>query len=157
VGGLGDLGWIEGQNLQLLMRYGDGTYERLTTLAAELVDSRPDLIFSSTGTGVQVLQKATTTIPIVFGGVGLAAGGGVIQSFARPGGNATGTTSLVTGLTQKHVELLKECVPTMSRVAALRHPSVAGPQWDDVQSAAARLGLSFRGLDARDAAEIEQV
>jgi putative ABC transport system substrate-binding protein len=155
LGGLRDLGWVENENLSIDIRYGDSTYERLEALAAELVALKLDLIFSSTATGVQTLKKATNTIPIVFGGIGDPVSGGIIESFAHPGGNATGTTSLVEGLTAKHVELLKDCVPTMSRVAALRHPAVTGPQWRDVQGAAARLGLSFRALEAPDVAGIE--
>jgi putative tryptophan/tyrosine transport system substrate-binding protein len=155
VGGLHDLGWVEGQNLAIEIRYGDSTYERLEALAAELVDLKPDLIFTGIGTAVAILTKATSTIPIVFGGIGVAPGAGSVQSLARPGNNATGTISLAEGLNQKRLELLKECVPTLSSVAALRHPSVGGQPWQDVQDAAAQLGLTFQAWDAPDVPGIE--
>jgi putative ABC transport system substrate-binding protein len=156
VGGLRDLGWVDGENVSFQYQFGDGTYERLDALAAELVELKVDMIVSFQGTGALAATKATSTIPIVFGGIGDPIGTGVIKSFAHPGGNASGTSSLVEGVTQKHFELLKDCVPTISRVAALRNPTVGAPQWLDAQRAAARLDLEFHPLEARDAAEIEE-
>ena len=155
IGGLHDLGWIKGQNLTIEIRYGDSTYERLAGLAAELVALKLDLIYTELASAVALLTKATSTIPIVFGGIGDSTGGGSVQSLAHPGKNATGTVSLVEGLAQKQLELLKECVPTLSSVAALRHPSVAGQQWRDIQDAAAQFGLVFHEWSAPDVPGIE--
>src|SRR5262249_50315363 len=125
--GLRELGWVDGQNLSVEYRYAYAAYERLDPAAAELAALNVNVIVSTTATGAVAAKKATSTIPIVFGGIGDPLGNGLVESFAHPGANATGTSSLVEGLTRKHFELLKECVPTLARVAALRNPTVGEP------------------------------
>jgi putative ABC transport system substrate-binding protein len=154
VQGLRDLGWVEGENLVIEYRFAEGSYERQRALAAELVELKVDVLYSQTATGALAAKQVTGTIPIVFGGIGDPVGSGVVESFARPGGNATGTSSLVEGLAPKLLELLKEMVPTISRVAVLWH-SVAAAHWAAIEAAAPRLGVVPRSLEVRDSGELD--
>ena len=119
--GLRDLGYIEGQNLIIEYRYAEGKVDRLPDLAAELVRLKVDAIFAQSTASVQAAKKATTTVPIVSVS-GDPVGLGLVASLARPGGNVTGLANFTSELAGKRLELLKEVVPRVSRVAVLWNP-----------------------------------
>jgi ABC-type uncharacterized transport system substrate-binding protein len=121
--GLRDLGYAEGQNIIIVYRYGEGIEDRLRELAAELVRLKVELIVAVSAQAARAAQRVSTTIPIVMTASGDAVGSALIESLARPGGNITGLTVLDPELSGKRLELLKESVPTVSRVAVLGTPS----------------------------------
>ncbi len=121
--GFRDLGYIEGQNLLVDYRWADGRIDRLPALAAELIGLQPDLIVTS-GAGTRALKDATTAIPIVMAAGGDAVAAGLVASLAQPGGNITGSTFFGPELSAKRVELLKEAVPHLAKVAVLINPRV---------------------------------
>lgn len=147
--GLRDLGYIEGQNMIIEYRHAGGGFERLPELAAELVGQKPDVLVGVTTNAAQAAKKATTTIPIVFMGVTDPVTAGLVESLARPGGNATGITNMAAILTGKRLELLKETLPTVSRVAVLWDPQSPGsvPQWQESQLPARELGLQLYSME----------
>jgi len=120
--GLRDLGWQPGTNVLIEYRYGEGKPERLPELAAELVRLPVDVIVASAVNGVRAVQQATSTIPIVMSTLPDPVGAGLVKSLAHPGGNTTGITLDAEELAGKQLELLKEAVPLLSRVAILRNP-----------------------------------
>jgi putative tryptophan/tyrosine transport system substrate-binding protein len=121
--GLRDRGWIDGRNLIIESRYAPPTQNHLLpALAAELVAFGPDLLIAIGPQIAVALKSATATIPIVFVPVADPVGLGLVQSLVRPGGNMTGLATLVPGLTSKHIEMLREIVPTSSRIAVLANP-----------------------------------
>ena len=122
--GLRDLGWTPGTNILIEYRYAEGKPERLSELAAELVRLPVDVIVASAPTGVRAAQQATGTIPIVMSTLSDPVGEGFVASFARPVGNTTGLTLDSDELTGKQLELLKEVVPKLSRVAVLGNPTL---------------------------------
>jgi putative ABC transport system substrate-binding protein len=146
--GLRDLGYIEGQNILIEYHHEDGGFERLPELAAELVGHKPDVLVTVTTNAAQAAKKTTTTIPIVFMGVTDPVTAGLVESLARPGGNATGITNMAAILTGKRLELLKETLPTVSRVAVLWDPQAPGsvPQWQESQLPARELGLQLYSM-----------
>lgn len=155
--GLREKGWIEGQNLRSEVRWAEGKLERFADLAAELVRLKVDLLLTPNTPGTRAAQDATRTIPIVAL-VGDPVGAGFVASLARPGGNITGLTPLAAS-TAKGLELLKELVPTASRVAVLMNPADQSnvAQWSEMQVAAKALGMTLHSLEARSATEVEQV
>ncbi len=116
--GLRDLGYMEGQNIALEFRYADGKPERLPVLAAELVRLKPNVVWTH-GPDIPQIKQATTTIPIVFGAGADVVERGIVASLARPGGNVTGIELRNSELLRKRLELLKNAVPTATRVAVL--------------------------------------
>jgi putative ABC transport system substrate-binding protein len=121
--GLRDHGWIEGKNLIIDYRYFEGHAERIPALAAELVALKPDLLIGSNPQATVALKSATATIPIVFVAVADPVGLGLVQSLSRPGGNVTGLTDFVPGhFSSKGIEILRELVPTASKIAILVNP-----------------------------------
>ena len=121
---LHDLGYVEGKNVRLVYRWADNSRERLGTLAVELATLKVDVIFSGPGTPTAIAaKKATSTIPIVFVGVGDAVGTGIVESLARPGGNATGLVNQSQDIAGKQLEMLKTAIPRLSRVGVLWRPS----------------------------------
>ena len=120
--GLRELGYIEGQNMRIDYRHESGGFERLPALVAELVGHQPDVLVTVTTNAAQAAQQATTTVPIVFMGVTDPVTAGLVESLARPGGNTTGITNMAAILTSKRLELFKEMVPTLARVAVLWDP-----------------------------------
>lgn len=121
---LGDFGYIDGKNIRLVYRWAEGNKERLNEFAAELVRLKVDIIFSAPGTPTAIAaQKATSTIPIVFAGVGDAVGTGLVASLAHPGRNATGLVNESQDIAGKQLEFLKEGIPGLSRVGVLWRPS----------------------------------
>ena len=121
--GMRELGYDNGRNIAYETRWAEGKLERLPVLAAELVAFKPDVMLVANTPSVMAAKKATTTIPIVMVGVGDPVGTGLVDSLARPGGNVTGITNIIGEITGKRLELLKEVVPRLSRVAVLGQPS----------------------------------
>jgi putative ABC transport system substrate-binding protein len=151
--GLRERGYVEGQNVVIEYRYGDGKLDRLPKLAAELVGLNVDLIVTSGSSPTRAAQQATRTIPIVMTTVGDPIAGGFIASLAKPGGNITGLTQLSAELGGKRLELLKETFPKVSRVAVLVDSAssarvVIGPG-PGTQMAAEALGVKLLSLDLR--------
>ena len=155
---LRDLGYAEGRNLVFEYRWAEGRYERLPALARELARLNVDLMFTPDGVPPALAAKAATkTIPIVFF-AGDAVESGLVSSLARPGGNLTGISGLTAGLDAKRLEILKEAVPTATRVAILWNPeNLTGvPQRNRIALAAQALKVEPRMLEARSPAEIDQ-
>jgi putative ABC transport system substrate-binding protein len=160
---LQELGYIEGQNIATEYRYAEGKRERLTELAAELVRLKVDVIVVAGGYGsIQAAKNATKTIPIIMTGGGSdPVDAGLVESLARPGSNVTGITNLGLKLGGKRLELLKEAVPKVTRVAVLYDPA-AGPGpvrevKEDLPVAARGLGLTVRSWEVRAADDFERV
>jgi len=159
---LRELGYIEGQNIAIEYRFAEGKRDRVPELAAELVRLKIDIIVAAGGAVViPVAKNATKTIPIVMIGVGLdPVEAGYVESLARPGGNITGLTILETDLGGKRLELLKEAVPKVTRVAVLYHPVTPGGvrELKEVLPVAARaLGLTLQPWEVRSADDIDRV
>ena len=158
--GLRDLGYVEGRNVVIEYRDAEGKIERAPTLAAELVALKVDVIFVGGGTRVTLAaMQATKTIPIVFTGVGDPVESGLVTSIARPGGNVTGLSSLGSELVGKRLELLKQALPWIDRVAALRLPDALGERTDKdmltgADMAARTLGVRLQFVEARDPDEL---
>jgi putative ABC transport system substrate-binding protein len=154
--GLYELGYVEGQTLVLEERLAEGKLERLPDLAAELVRLQVDIIVAGGGPAARAAGQATGRIPIVLAG-GDAVGAGLIANIARPDGNITGLTTNAAEWSGKWLELLKEAVPAVSRVAVLSHPesSIAGVVLQEMQVAAPALGVQLQSLSVRDANELE--
>ncbi len=156
--GLRELGWVEGQNIVIDYRYAEGRIDRLPDLAAELVRLKVDLIVSWGTQGVTAAKNATETIPIVMIAVRDPVSTGLIASLARPGGNVTGVSGYA-GLENvaKQLELLKETVPKIRRVAILSNPTNAYHQLAirEVNLAARSLGVQLQLLEARGPDEFD--
>jgi putative ABC transport system substrate-binding protein len=146
--GLRELGYVEGRNVAIEYRWADGRYERLPGLAAELVNLRVDVLVTHGTQGTRATQQATTTIPIVMATAGDAVGTGLIASLARPGGNITGSTAIAPEINAKRLELLKEAIPRIRRVAVLLNP---GTQVSDVVFAQMELVARALGIEVRPA------
>jgi putative ABC transport system substrate-binding protein len=147
--GLRELGYVEGKNIAIEYRWVEGDIKRLPGLAAELVGLKVDLIFVWGTPAVAAAKQATSTIPIVFAGVGDPVGSGFVASLARPGGNITGFSNLSAGLAGKELEILSEVVPGIKRVAVLRNPGnpVSALQLKEVETAARSLGVQLQRVE----------
>ena len=145
------LGYVEGQNLAIEYRSADGKAQRFPELAAELVRLRVDLIVTRGSPAAIAAKKATGTIPIVMAAHGDPIGTGLVPNLARPGGNVTGLSSVITELAGKRLELLREAGPTFSRVALLWNPTNPGAtnDWRQVDAAARALGVMPVSLEVR--------
>jgi putative ABC transport system substrate-binding protein len=158
---LRERGYIEGQNIATEYRYAEGKLDRLPELAAELVRLRVDIILVAGGTNtVRAAMNSTKTIPIVMVGAGVdPIVAGVVESLARPGGNVTGITNLTGELGGKRLELLKEAVPKVTRVAMLWDPTSPNNvlELKEVQTAARPLGLTVRSWEVRVADDFDKV
>ena len=159
VQGLQQLGWTEGRNVRIEIRWGAGDSGRLRQYAAELVALAPDVILAVTVSSMVPLQKATSTVPIVFTQVTDAVGAGFVESLSRPGGNATGFSLSEYGFSTKWLELLKQIAPRVTRAGVLRDPS--NPSGIGLlaamQGAAPALDVEVNPLGVRDVGEIERV
>src|SRR5216684_282907 len=155
--GLRELGYVEGQNIAIESRWAEGKYDRYSALAADLVRLKVDVIVAVGGRATQDAQQATRTIPIVMSVVIDPVGSGLVASLARPGGNITGLTIMASDLVGKQLELLKEVVPKVSRVALLSNPANPGsaPQLRQAEAAARALGVGLQLLEARGPQEID--
>jgi len=148
--GLRSLGYIEGQNLIIEYRSADGRAERFPDLAGELVRLKVDLIVTRGTPAARAAKSATETIPVVMATMGDPRA--IVASFAHPGGNITGVTTFSTELTAKRMELLKELVPSLSRVALVHNMDnpAAPPEWEEVKTAARSLALRAGLFDVRN-------
>src|SRR5262245_38931195 len=156
---LEQLGWIDGRNARIDIRWATTNADALRKQAAELAALAPDVIVSMTGTTTTgPLLEATRTLPIVFVLLIDPVGAGFVANLARPGGNATGFLMFEYGLSGKWLELLKQIAPGLKRVAVLRDPTIASGigQFGAIQSAAPSLGFETVPINLRDAAEIER-
>jgi putative ABC transport system substrate-binding protein len=152
--GLRDLGYVEGRNLFIEYRSADGRAERFPDLASELVRLKVDLIVTRGTPAARAAKDATGTIPVIMATMGDPRA--IVASFARPGGNITGVTTFSTELTAKRIEILKELVPSLSRVALLHNmgnPAVP-PEWEETKTAARSLGLQAELLDVRSQGDL---
>jgi ABC-type uncharacterized transport system substrate-binding protein len=155
--GLRDLGYVEGRNIVIESRWAEGQYDRYPALAADLLRSQVDVIVAQSGAATHAAQQATRTIPIVMSLVNDPVGSGLVASLAHPGGNVTGLTIMSPDLVGKQLQLLKEVVPELSRVAVLRHPDnpASTAQSREAEIAARALGARLQILDARGPHEID--
>jgi putative ABC transport system substrate-binding protein len=155
--GLQQSGWAVSGNLRIDTRWGAGDADRMRKYAAELVALAPDVILASGGAVAGLLLQVTRTVPIVFTLTPDPVGAGFVESLARPGGNATGFTSIEYGMSGKWLELLREVAPRVRRVAVLRDPTVPAGigQFAVLQSVAPSLGIELSSISGRDASEIE--
>jgi putative ABC transport system substrate-binding protein len=146
--GMRALGYAEPATLILDERYADGHLERLAALAEELLHAKPDVVLASTTPGALAAKNATTTVPVVFVLVADPVGNGIVSSLARPGRNVTGITTIIAELAGKRLELLKEVVPGLTRVAIFVNPESANapPQIKSAEEAARRLGIEVKPI-----------
>lgn len=152
------LGYIDGKNVAFVYRYADTKYDRLPALADELVRLKVDLIITPGANDTRAAKNATKTIPIVFTGAGSdPVTLGLVDSLARPGRNVTGFAQIVSTLAGKRLELLKETVPKLSRVAVLWDPQNAGSVqiWEESQRRARELGIALHSLKINSADTLE--
>ena len=149
--GLRELGYVEGQNIAIEFRSADGSLERLSDLAEELVRLQVDVIVAGSTVGAKVAKRATTTIPIVMANVGDPVGTGLVASLARPGGNITGLTTMGEELSGKRLELIREVVPRLQRIGALWNQDNPGnvASFKELKAAAQSLGVDVRSLAVR--------
>jgi putative ABC transport system substrate-binding protein len=158
--GLGETGYVEGQNVTVEYHWLDGQFDRLPTLMAELLRRRVAVIATPGNTPTLAAKAATTTIPIVFGVGEDPVKLGLVESLARPGGNATGINIFVTEVSAKRLALLREVAPKAVRVAVLVNPAnatIAETTLRDVQEAARTIGLQIQILKTTTIAEIDGV
>jgi putative tryptophan/tyrosine transport system substrate-binding protein len=148
---LRELGWIEGKNVTFEYRYADNRLERLPELAAELVRLNVDVIVAVGTLGPLAAKRATSTIPIVMTAAGDPLGSGLVASLARPGGNVTGMSLMAPDLGGKRLELLKELLPRLSRVAVLWNAANPYPAlvFKETQTAGRTLGIEVQSLEVR--------
>jgi putative ABC transport system substrate-binding protein len=156
--GLRDLGWIEGRNISLEARWAEGKAANAPGLAAELVRLKVDVIVAVASPMIQAAKQVTATIPIVMSGSGAdPVTAGFVASLRRPGGNITGLSMLSTELSGKRLELLKDMVSTLGRVAVLRNPEfpAVAIQSKETEAAAKSLGLQLEAWEVRTPQGIE--
>jgi putative tryptophan/tyrosine transport system substrate-binding protein len=152
---LADSGYVEGTNLSFSHRWSGGRRERLRDLATELVHLKVDVLFASTGFTIRALAEATTAIPIVMISMADPVDTGLITSLPRPGGNITGVSGRVEELNEKLLELLKESVPSVSRVAVLGTPTAVGLYRKGMEVAARSLRVRLRFLEVASLKELD--
>src|SRR5262249_13416897 len=149
------LGYVDGKTVAIEYRDAEGKYERLSPLAAELVRLEPDVIFSFGGEQAPIVKQATASIPIVVVVSNDPVASGLVASLARPGGNVTGVTYVYDQLAGKPIELLKEAVTSVSRVAILWNPNHADAEFRETQRAAPVLQVQLQSLEMRASGDLE--
>ena len=156
--GLQELGYVVGKTILVEKRYAAGKFDRLPDLAGELIRLKVDVLITTGTPAAQAAKNATSTIPIVIGNAGDPVGTGLVASLARPGGNVTGFSVLNTELSGKRLELLKEVVPKLSRVAVLLNPAnpINPLQVTEIQSAAPALGVALLPVEVKGADDIDR-
>jgi putative ABC transport system substrate-binding protein len=152
-----ELGYVEGRNLSIEPRWAGDQYDRYPALATDLIRLKVDVIVTLGGAATQAAQQTTQTIPIVMSIATDPLGSGLISSLAHPGGNVTGTSMMAPDLVAKQLELLREVVPKLSRVALLWNPANPGSaaQVREAEGVARAIGLRLHALEARDQREID--
>ena len=153
--GLRELGYVEGQNIEIEYRFAEGKPERFADLAADMVRLKPDVVFVLGGDVAPSISKATQTIPIVYSMSADPVQLGLAASLARPGGNATGVTFLSDELAAKRLEVLKEAAPRVSRVAFLWNPDHADNELPGAQRAAAAHGVQLQPVAIRGSGDLD--
>jgi putative ABC transport system substrate-binding protein len=150
--GLQAVGYVEGNTIFIEYRYADGKLDQLPKLLAELISLRSDLIVTAGSEAISAAKKATKEIPIVMASSGDAVTLGLVANLARPGGNITGLTNITWELGGKRLELLKEIVPALDRVAFLLNPATpqAVPAFKEAQKAAQALGIRLQSLEVKN-------
>ena len=158
--GLRDLGWVEGKNISIEYRYAEGRYDRIPDLAADLVRLKVDVIVAAVTQDILAAKNATRAIPIVMASPADPVTAGLVESLARPGGNITGLSQMAPEMTGKRLELLKEIVPKLSRVAVLwnpQNPASGSPlSWKEIQLPAQQLGVQLHSLEARSSNDFDK-
>jgi putative tryptophan/tyrosine transport system substrate-binding protein len=154
---LARLGYVESQTIALEERWADGRFDRLASLAAELVRLNVDILVTTTTPAARAAQQATRTIPIVMTLVSDPVESGVVANLARPGGNVTGLSLMHPELSRKRLELLKELIPKVSRVAVLSNPSnpITRPLLRETEAAARGLGVQLQVVEVRNSTELD--
>jgi putative tryptophan/tyrosine transport system substrate-binding protein len=155
---LQELGWIEDDNVRTDARWAGDDAELYRRYAQELVALAPDVILAGSSPSVAALQRATSSVPIVFAFVVDPVGAGFINSLARPGGNITGFTAFEYSISGKWLELLKNIAPNVTRLAVLRDPAVAAGigQFAAIQSTVSSSAIELSSIDTRDASAMER-
>jgi putative ABC transport system substrate-binding protein len=156
--GMRERGYIEGRNVLFERRYGEARIERVREVAAELVQMKVDVIVIATDQGIATVRQQTRTIPIVMANSTDPVGTGFVASLARPGGNITGMSAMSPELSGKQLELLKEIVPGLARVAILWNPDMRGAvlNYQATEAAARALRLQLQSVEATHADQLEQ-
>jgi putative ABC transport system substrate-binding protein len=156
---LRELGWVEGRNITIERRWADGRRELLNPIAAEFVRLKVDVIVTTSTPGVLAAKQATSVIPIVFAAAGDPVANGLVSSLASPGGNVTGLSQQQTDTAGKRLELLREVVPGLRRLAILFNPDnpAAALERDEARAAADILGLTATSFEFREAEQLVPV
>ena len=156
--GLRERGYVEGQNIVVERRFGDGKTERIAEFAAELVRMKVDVIMTTTDGGITAVRQQTETIPIVMASSTDPVGTGFVASLARPGGSITGLTVMSAELAAKRLELLKDVVPGLSRVAMMWNPDIRGAVlvYKETESAARSLRLQLQSVEVSRADDFDR-
>jgi ABC-type uncharacterized transport system substrate-binding protein len=154
---LGQLGWIEGGNIEFETRYADTGPKQLPTLAAELVRANVDVIVTQAAQPIEAVRAATSTIPIVMASVGDAVGAGYVASLARPGGNITGLTLFATDQSTKRLQLIKQISPGIIRIAVIWNGNASGHrlQIKEMEQAVSSMGIVLQSLPISNANELD--
>src|SRR5260370_25978230 len=155
--GLQELGWIEGRNVAFEIRSADGKPDRLPGLAIDLVRANVDVIITQGTEPAQAALKATRATPIIMAWIGDGVGVGFVASLARPGGNITGLTLVSREQASKRLEMLKEILPSLARVAVLWNANNASHRLavHDIEAGAGHLGIQLQSLEVRDSGDVE--
>ena len=155
---LQEFGWTQGRNVQIDYRFASGNPDNIRRHAAELIALAPDVFLASGAATMPSVLQATRSVPIVFTSVVDPVGAGFVESMARPGGNATGFVMLEYSMSSKHLELLKEIAPWVTRVAVLRDGAISSGtgQFGAIQAAAPSLRMEVTPVNVRDAGVIER-
>jgi putative ABC transport system substrate-binding protein len=156
--GLHNLGWVEGKNIAIEYRYAQGKRDRLPDLAADLLRLKVEVVVVVSVYAARAVQQANKAVPIVMASAADPVQLGLVSSLARPGGNVTGLSEITPEMAGKRLELLKEMVPKLSRVAVLWDPGndASTLSWKEVQSPALQLSLHLHSLEARSAKDFER-
>jgi putative ABC transport system substrate-binding protein len=149
------LGYVEGKNVAFEYRTAENKIDRLPAIAEELIRLKVDVIIAAAANEAKAAKKATGTIPIVFFSASDPVENGLVASLARPGGNLTGFSNFQNLLTGKRLEILKESIPKLSRVAVLHNPETSSDVWKEYQVAANALKLQLQSLEARNVDKLE--
>ncbi len=156
--GLREHGYVDGKNFVLERRYGEARAERISELARELVGLKVNVIVTATDVAIAVVKRETQTIPIVMANSTDPVGTGFVASLARPGGNVTGHSTISPELSGKRLELLREVIPGLSRVAFLWNPDVRGAvlDYNETEGAARSLGLQLQSVEVPRAEDFDR-
>jgi putative ABC transport system substrate-binding protein len=155
--GLRELGYVEGHNIAIEWRFASGRDDQLSVLAAELVQRKVDLIVTTTTPATVAAQQASGTIPIVMAGLADPVRSGLVASLARPGGNTTGLTQVTGEVYGKRVEILKQAVPRLTRLAVVYNPTnrPSVDDWKETDAAARSIGVEVLPVETREAGDID--